>query len=1364
MSWWDPRDWFRAAPGPAPLPQAPPLGSDPSIRASDAPGVSHGLLGFLRRSLGWPGARAAQHLEVGRELRHERVHSGPSGVVFPWFLPYYDDKTGETAQVRAAYRRMIADPNVKPALLGKALGIGALQLKINPARRKDPAAQHIAEFVRWNLTERLQDGFAGLCWAVLSGGLIDGYSISEKVWTVQDHGKYRGLWPLRALKPKDTNNDVVLETDSFRNVIGIKGLRYNAGMQYSPSQFLIFRHLPLYDSPVGMSDLRAAYSRYWMLDTATKLRGVAIEKRAMPFIWGTYQTSSQKPSLDEMLARVKSQNWASVPEGVKLEVLNIAGSADAVFKQFTDDLREEIFLSIQGATLQALLGGAGEQRGNSKVHKSTADVFKWALSSAVVNLLNDHDSGLVRDMVDLNFQVEEYPRAVLSAVDVGEMSDELALWRGAWEMGVDLSKEEFYETFALTPPTGPDDALPGRAGGAGGMGGPGPPGSPGNPGGPPQAPRAPDLFEPGGDEQFSEEHWLEAAELGALSSFAEPRTVGQPFQGPSGRWFVVREFNGKKRTVPHAAPAEHRQARREQSVGGAHEHGGAEEAFDEHPGNEVEIFTRQRRARHRPGDQWQAASGQWWALSPEHRPIRIADPHGQHARPGHTSHGRSALWHIASGLQVTRRAAARVRRRLGIGLARLVGYDPASGGQNPRARRRWRALVRAVAWVEHKVMIGFRLARQGVEKEALRHGASPDTARRVGQVLGTLDLALAWTVNMPLTLAATGSLTLAKASSWLPVASLGFLAFSRGGGVKLLLAARKVLRRRGQAQAQAHAERPFSSHHAPELVAALVELFESGHDPDWVQALLAAALDRYEQDHDQALAAVRRALVERPEPPGSAGPARWSSFLESNDMALQKHDEQHWLEAIEMDDWSSFAEVGQPFQGPSGRWFVVREFAGGKKRTVPAKGPQAATAAPARGKGRATATVEDVLAAVHEARAAAGKSGSTSPEQASALAGQIMALSMADTRKLAAQLFPQDTPRARAQKELAGKVADRALAVAREGASNPEHARAHGALKRILGDLEGLDLDDDAAVRTALRKALAGEEKPAGPPKEPPAPGEQPKPKEPAPTPAPTPAPADLSSAAGRAAAAASLPPGQRGGKGSALRAVMGDTMSYLRRLTEFSDGLIATPALYQKMKQVVPNLTPEEFKKEMLAAEKDRELQLHIDNEAGHKVLGKPDRDRPWHMQGAGEVVINRNNGYLLWAIPGRSGLSPADPDVHAQAVQAMKSEEQPKAEHADLARALGPLVEKGHGQVDLADLLDATGWSREQLHAAVNDLRRQGVLAAAAYEGRQRISDRQRAAAIEEPGAPGQVRRLGYVEIADPEKFRALLGQGQT
>lgn len=419
----------------------------------------------------------------------EKVKTAPKNV--PAFLPWFDENQslGETPEMRRAYRLMLADPNIKAAILSKLFGVMSLDLTVSPARKKDARDGAIADFVRWNLANAMHEGMAGLIWDILSGALIDGISICEPVWELEDDGKYRGKRYLRRLKALDVGNAVVPIIDEHRNIVAIRGLQYNAGEEWDPDEFVITQHLGLFENPLGMSDFRAAYGRWWILDSATKLRAMGAERRAFGIVSAEYPDVTKQASLEEALSNLRYRHWMAVPEGTKLQVLDLAGQSSSYFSEQRKDLQEEIFLAINGAILQATTSGEGQNRGASTVHKDTADLRAWHLRTMVTHVLNDHKRGLIRRMVDKNFLgVEGYPKASLGGVDEAELKESLAIDKDLKQaFGWKFNREELEERYGRKWEDDPEKALPDAPPpGMPGMGG-----MPGMDGGQPAMPQGP---------------------------------------------------------------------------------------------------------------------------------------------------------------------------------------------------------------------------------------------------------------------------------------------------------------------------------------------------------------------------------------------------------------------------------------------------------------------------------------------------------------------------------------------------------------------------------------------------------------------------------------------------------------------------------------------------------------------------------------------------------------------------------------------------------------------------------------------------------------------------------------------------------
>lgn len=392
-------------------------------------------------------------LDFGRIVTEEKIRGRLAGLgVQIRFLPYHDAVVDTTPEMQAAFRQMLREPAIKAPFLTKILSVAALTLTITPAS-KSQADRRIADFCQ-HAIRKSRGGSRRMVWNAFCGGLMDGYSISEKVWQPPSgKGEWGDKLTIKCVKGKDTRW-LDLYGDEYKNVTAIVDRRSHTF--FNPSNFLVYQHLPIFESPTGMSDFRAAYRSYWLCDTAWKLRGIALDRYTLPMMLGKYSDPTMRPSLEEQLALARSQSWMTIPEGAQVEAMQLATSAPADFQQAISDLRQEMFLAIVGAFLQSLEGSTPSGRGNSETHKSTTELLSWMLAEEFGDLLNDQ---LLPDLVDANFAGADYPTAALGAVDTGELLQELQLDQGLQAIGVELSKADVHERYHRVMPTDANDVL-----------------------------------------------------------------------------------------------------------------------------------------------------------------------------------------------------------------------------------------------------------------------------------------------------------------------------------------------------------------------------------------------------------------------------------------------------------------------------------------------------------------------------------------------------------------------------------------------------------------------------------------------------------------------------------------------------------------------------------------------------------------------------------------------------------------------------------------------------------------------------------------------------------------------------------------
>jgi len=360
---------------------------------------------------------------------------------------FQDNFTGETVEMRTAYRHALAEPAIKAALLGKIGSVMALGLQVKPAANAT-LDHEVVDFIRHALT-KCQGGLPELVWTILAGGLIDGFSVSEKVWRREIRGRFKGKISLQKLKGKDSRY-IQFEIDPYRNITGVLSMRGNAGEMFPPTDFVIFKYLSLFENPFGMSDLRAAYRAAEMIPQALLLRMIFLDKYSGPFLHGKILDPALMEDMKSNLAKARSGGFIVTSPNDEIEIHDLAGRGTSEFLAAIEDLRKEIAISVSGAFLHMMTGGGNDQRGDSRVQQDTVDLFIWLLKTLVEACINEQ---LVPDLVAVNYGDRvEYPTVSLEAPNPELVVAELAIDESLASLNVPLSLSELYERTGRRPP------------------------------------------------------------------------------------------------------------------------------------------------------------------------------------------------------------------------------------------------------------------------------------------------------------------------------------------------------------------------------------------------------------------------------------------------------------------------------------------------------------------------------------------------------------------------------------------------------------------------------------------------------------------------------------------------------------------------------------------------------------------------------------------------------------------------------------------------------------------------------------------------------------------------------------------------
>jgi hypothetical protein len=372
------------------------------------------------------------------------------------FLPYYDPYTEETPEIRREYPRMLVESTVKAAFQTKVLSVISLPVQFNASDDNDPRQNEAADFCRWTF-KHLKGGTAGAGWSILHPALIKGLSVCEKVRPAEPlpSGKFRGKRPITVIKSKDTDF-LQLGIDAYRNPEVVRGLAYNAGRSWPVEDFVLFTYLSLFENPAGMSDFRAAYPDYWRKKTVWQLRQLHLDKFTGPYLVGKYQGQDQKDALEAALTEARATTWMTLPVGAMVDAIDLSMRGTEDYEKAIKDCDRGMLIAIVGAHLQILEGQTTGGRGNTKVHKETAELIQWWLADRLAQAYYEQ---VAVPLTADNYWDVEPPEVSVGAVTEEEVIKSLQVYELMQKLGAKISSREVYKIAGKTKPTQDDDVL-----------------------------------------------------------------------------------------------------------------------------------------------------------------------------------------------------------------------------------------------------------------------------------------------------------------------------------------------------------------------------------------------------------------------------------------------------------------------------------------------------------------------------------------------------------------------------------------------------------------------------------------------------------------------------------------------------------------------------------------------------------------------------------------------------------------------------------------------------------------------------------------------------------------------------------------
>lgn len=333
-----------------------------------------------------------------------------------------DDLIGKRGY--AIYDKMQQDAQVQACLTIKKLAVLSRGWEVHPASN-DERDVEVADFVRFALRS-MRGSILDVLYNVLDA-LAKGFSVLEINYAILDREPYAGRVGIASIKAKDPST-FAFDTDEYLNVkslrrtgLGILGPDSKSGPSVpalDPSKFVIYSYMPRYESPYGISDLRAAYKHYWSKDVLMRFMNLYLEKHGSPTAKGSYKRGTPKASQEELLRvleKIQQQTAIVIPEDVQVELLEAHRGGEAGYLQAIEFHDKQISRAI---LCQTLMTDEGTRVGSFALAKVHLDVLKMCLRKLKRDLEESvMGEQVIKRLVDYNFTVSAYPTFSLGPLE-----------------------------------------------------------------------------------------------------------------------------------------------------------------------------------------------------------------------------------------------------------------------------------------------------------------------------------------------------------------------------------------------------------------------------------------------------------------------------------------------------------------------------------------------------------------------------------------------------------------------------------------------------------------------------------------------------------------------------------------------------------------------------------------------------------------------------------------------------------------------------------------------------------------------------------------------------------------------------------
>lgn len=348
----------------------------------------------------------------------------------------YNARMASSAAYDEYDKMRLSDGQVKAALTVLKLPLLNADWHIEPA--SDSAEdREIAEFIERNLRDGMSISWFDFLRQTLL--MLDYGSIAfEKVWEIRG-----GLVRLRKLAPRLPRSIIEWQVDRGGGLSAITQAAASEGgyqqVEIPAAKLCVFVNDLEGSNYRGTSVLRAAWKHWFMKSGLEKLQCMGLEKRTLGVDVGTLKgegiTPTDKANAERALMTLhahEKQFFLEVEDQLtyRLEGANNTGGTSPQSAIEYHDLR------IVRALITEFLAMGSGSTGSLAMHKDKTSMMMLALGGHANNITATLDRYLIRQWVNYNWSVKEYPRLRYSRLEARDLEPWVKMVAQALQTGM----------------------------------------------------------------------------------------------------------------------------------------------------------------------------------------------------------------------------------------------------------------------------------------------------------------------------------------------------------------------------------------------------------------------------------------------------------------------------------------------------------------------------------------------------------------------------------------------------------------------------------------------------------------------------------------------------------------------------------------------------------------------------------------------------------------------------------------------------------------------------------------------------------------------------------------------------------------